>query len=393
MSGSSRFLAEASEFRKLCKNKVLPFWQSVGIDESGAFYERMKADGQPDFSADRRVRVQCRQVYAFAHASTLGWIDDADRVCDRATSELAKHAVQRDADGTFDGVVNSLTHDGQIADPTRDLYTHAFLLLALAWRRKAFGDETAIQLADEVLDYLDRRLKANNGGWFEGLPQTNPRRQNPHMHLFEAFLALAEATGEERFLQKARTVWGLFDRVFFDHDNGNLHEFFGADWTRCGKDGHIVEPGHMMEWAWLLDKYGALTGEPQVSLSQRLYTRALAVGRDRASGLLVDRISSDGTPVWSRRRLWPQTELVKASIAMGRMGDPSGFDVAADALEQLRTTYFNVSIDGLWRERYDESGGAIPGPVPASSLYHIICCAAEVEQVSQVSMQPRAIPA
>jgi mannose/cellobiose epimerase-like protein (N-acyl-D-glucosamine 2-epimerase family) len=50
-----------------------PRWSRRGIDPtSGAFVERLSQDAcpQPD---PRRVRVQPRQVSAFAHAPALGW--------------------------------------------------------------------------------------------------------------------------------------------------------------------------------------------------------------------------------------------------------------------------------------------------------------------------------
>lgn len=393
MSGSSKFLAEASGFVNWFKNKALPLWLKVGVDEFGVFHERLEPCGRPDVTAERRVRVQSRQIYVFAQAHELGWLDGAPGICDRATDELFRGAILRDANGVFNGVVNSLTADGDVADPTRDLYTHAFLLLALAWRRRAFGDEAAIDFADEVIAFLDRRMAADNGGWVESLPATTPRRQNPHMHLFEAFLALAEATGEERFLARAADMCNLFAKVFFDSETGNLFEFFTEDWDRHPVDGSIVEPGHMMEWAWLLDAYGRLSGETQLEVSRSLYDRALAVGRDPESGLLVDRVSDTGLPIWSRRKLWPQTEFVKASIAMGRSGDAQAYNVAADVMGQLRTTYLNVDVQGAWRDRYDERGAAVPGPIPASSLYHIMCCVAEVEGALKAATLPAAVSA
>lgn len=393
MGVPNEFLSEASGFVDWCKNKAIPLWSDIGVDARGVFHECLDPSGRPDLTINRRVRVQSRQIYVFAQAYHLGWYDFSPAICDRATEELLVGAVMRTPDGGFDGVVDALTSDGAVADETRDLYTHSFLLLALAWRRRAFGDETAIELADEIIAYLDQKMKAGNGGWIESLPEKTPRRQNPHMHLFEAFLALSEATGAERFLARAADMLTLFERVFFDPATGNLYEFFTQDWGPHPSEGHIVEPGHMMEWVWLLEKYGELSGKNLSDVSRQLYDRALAVGRDPVSGLLVDRISDDGSPIWSRRRLWPQTEFVKASLVMGRRGDIAAYGLAADVLAQLRSTYFNTGVEGAWRDRYDEKGGPLPGPIPASSLYHIMCCAAQVNEALERAAQPLAVSA
>ena len=58
-----------------------------------------------------------------------------------------------------------------------------------------------------------------------------PRRQNPHMHLLEALLALHVATGEKNWLRRAGALVDLFKRRFVDPQTGALIEFFGEDWS------------------------------------------------------------------------------------------------------------------------------------------------------------------
>ena len=55
---------------------------------------------------------------------------------------------------------------------------------------------------------MDGALGADNGGYYEGHPLGDPRnalrRQNPHMHLFESFMALYDATGHEKISKAGR---------------------------------------------------------------------------------------------------------------------------------------------------------------------------------------------
>ena len=83
-----------------------------------------------------------------------------------------------------------------VADPRRDLYAHAFVLLAIASYVGATGNRRALSLADETLAFLDDHMASPDGGGFvEQLPPLGGvRRQNPHMHLFEALLALWECS-------------------------------------------------------------------------------------------------------------------------------------------------------------------------------------------------------
>src|SRR3546814_14300515 len=84
------------------------------------------------------------------------------------------------------------------------------------------------------------------------------------MHLLEAFLALYEASGEAHWLARAQSIHDLFRRHFLQQ--GQLVEFFDADWREVPQDGRdgarrLREPGHFFEWAWLLHRLALLTGE------------------------------------------------------------------------------------------------------------------------------------
>ena len=111
--------------------------------------------------------------------------------------------------------------DGAPMDATKDLYAHAFLLFALAWLHRAFAAPDAIALAAGTLDTLHARIAAPGGGFWDRAtadwqPDRSLRRQNPHMHLLEALLALHEATGEARWLDEATALVRLFLDRFHD---------------------------------------------------------------------------------------------------------------------------------------------------------------------------------
>ncbi len=159
---------------------------------------------------------------------------------DPAYREAARHGLaflmraSRAPDGGWFRVVSV---DGATLDNTRDAYDHAFVLFALAWYFRATGDASAIQLADATWQFMKHRLAdLRHGGFFEefapGRAQMKlPRRQNPHMHLLEALLALHEATHEKNWLRRAGALVELFKGRFVDPDTGALIEFFGEDWS------------------------------------------------------------------------------------------------------------------------------------------------------------------
>ena len=253
---------------------ALPFWAEHGWDDvHGGFVESIALDGSVIHGEARRVRVQARQIYVFARAHHEGWFDGLERATE-AASLLRKRAWKVDG---HPGWVHLLTENGAVADPVRDLYDHAFILLALAWLGRASGDAQWFDLAAETLDFLDAEMADPAGGYRESVsgPQW-PRRQNPHMHLFEALLALYEASGDPAILVRAISIKTLFGQVFYDSDACVVREFFDADWARATGDlGAVVEPGHLCEWSWLLHEFHRLSGEPLDPAASALFDVAM----------------------------------------------------------------------------------------------------------------------
>ena len=116
--------------RALMTEYSLPLWAHEGWDSSrGGFVERLGPDGKADQFAPRRVRVQARQIYSFALAARLGWFPQGRDIAMKGMNYLLANA--RSPDGR-PGYVHLIDADGNVLDPLRDAYDHAFVLLAMA---------------------------------------------------------------------------------------------------------------------------------------------------------------------------------------------------------------------------------------------------------------------
>ncbi len=371
----------ATKARRWTIEAALPVWLEKGIDRRrGGFVERLHMDGEPDADAVRRLRVQARQIYVLAHAAHLGWNDQAKTAALSGFEHMVSRGWKRDG---APGWVHLLEPSGAVADARRDAYDHAFVLLACAWAHRASGDSQILGLARETLDYLDEAMGAPNGGWLEGDPHEGPRRQNPHMHMLEAFLALYEATKDRAWLSRAHDIHALFEERFLCAESGRLREYFADDWTPAnGAHANRYEPGHHMEWVWLLGKYGALSGKDVGAQADALYDYAIRHGRDPASGFLWDEIGPDGALKQATRRCWPQTELLKARLARIEAGhNGAARDEAETALGGLLDSYIAPGPRGGWVDRFDARGEPAADYVPASTLYHLFCAIAEADRV------------
>ena len=319
--------------------------------------------------------VQCRQVYVYTEASLLGWVDGGDLALRAFRKMIA--AFYR-ADGQA-GWVFSIGPDGEVANRRRDLYAHAFVLLACAGVIRLARDPAAVAIADETLAMLDEHLALPGGGYREGLPDDGTLRQNPHMHLFEALLALFEATGAERYLDRAAPIYRLMATRLFIPGPDILAEYFDREWRPAGADhaGHdavIWEPGHHCEWVWLLDKYARLRGVPVDPIADALYGRAYrdGIGPD---GMIADEMRGDGQVAKPSRRAWPLTEALKANAARYGQGEPQAQQRAGQAIKMLMGDF--LTEEGLWRDHLAADGEPLHTYVPASTLYHVFVAASE----------------
>ena len=355
---------------------ALPLWSTKGWDATtGGFIERLHLDGRADPLVPRRVRVQARQIYCYAKAAQTGWYPQGREIALKGLEHLLSKA--RSPDGR-PGYVHTLTPDGAVLDPLRDSYDHAFVLLALSTVYALDPDAQVRAEIDALLSFLDAHLRSPHGGVLEGLPASMPRRQNPHMHLFEAMIAAFDATHDPVFQQRAGEFFALFLANLYDKQKQVLGEYFEDDWSKI--EPVSVEPGHQAEWVWLLKGFERITGCPTGRHRGELLASALRY-RDEATGCLVDEGDDAGNIRRHSRRLWPQTEIAKAWIAQAEAGEAGAADEARAALVRLDRHYLNHPVVGGWYDQFDRDGNSLVATIPASSFYHVLCAVVEAEQV------------
>jgi mannose/cellobiose epimerase-like protein (N-acyl-D-glucosamine 2-epimerase family) len=360
---------------------ALPWWAANGLDRvNGGYVEQMTMEGDDAAVPFKRTRVTARQIYVFSHAHILGW--------DGAGVELARHGVNfltsKTWLGSDKGFARRLTRQGAPLDSTPDLYDHAFALFAFAWFHKASKDRTARDWMHRTLDFVETHMRQPGGeGFLHELPPKGWRQQNPHMHLTEAALAAFEATGEQRFAALATELTDLFETRFFSSQTGTLAEYFTDDLKRAPtNEGHITEPGHQFEWAWILNSCRKLFRFDLAREIRATIAFAEKHGVDPETCATFNSVRDDGTPTDRGSRTWPNTERIKAAIALYELDgvDPSAVVRTSGAL--LLSRYLANTPRGTWIDAFDAEGQPVVDTIPASTLYHVFLAFAEVLRVS-----------
>jgi mannose-6-phosphate isomerase len=97
-----------------------------------------------------------------------------------------------------------------------------------------------------------------------------------------------------------------------DAESGALTERFTADWQPLpGLEGRLVEPGHLFEWAWLLQRCGDAAAH---TAAVRLI--GIAEQHGVRAGVAINALLSDFSVHDAKARLWPQTERLKANARL-----------------------------------------------------------------------------
>ena len=358
----------ATKARRWLLDAVFPLWSSAGFDAaSGQFVEQLSLEGVPSVATPRRALVQARQLYVFAEAARMGWSGPWRPVMNAAADSLLAQGRTDAGDWIF-----AFDAAGRPLDARRDLYTQAFAIFGLAHAAQALGRDDLMGAAIQTRRRLEDAWRAPAGGFVEGDVYPDVRRQNPHMHLFEAIIALWEAGGDSADAALGAELLGLFE-TRFAASCGVLEYFDDGLVPLSDARGRVVEPGHGFEWSWLIHRWASAGGVARPGLVDRLY--ASASQGVNANGAALDEVWTDGVVKSASARLWPQAERLKAALARSeRTGDLSDVLEAHTAL----SGYLEDGLPGLWRDRRLANGGWSDGPAPASSGYHVVGALSEL---------------
>ncbi|MDR1625422.1 MAG: AGE family epimerase/isomerase [Spirochaetia bacterium] len=359
----------------------------------GGYAETVDCEWKEGADTTRTLVTQARLAYVFCHCSRLG----NKELKMLADAELAKLAVEstRRMMSVFwrpelRGWIRTADKNGNPLDATIDSYGQSFGLFALALDYRVRNNPETHDTALQVLAALDEYAAAPRGGGYlefrpggnaaPGLPFPKCRRQDPHMHLFEAFLAWHRVDRGGPWAERARAILDLLCGKFHQPD-GSLAAYFDEDLNvAAGRAGEIRVVGDHYEWAWLLGQYEKFTGDSSMRKSaERLYAFAEKYGKDK-DGLAFSSVDSGGRVLDGNKLLWMQLEMLKGQIAF--------YDWTAEA-EALRRAENTAGLilerylhDGvLFYNKLDADGKPDPSPTLSRLLYHVFMASCEAERV------------
>ncbi len=147
---------------------------------------------------------------------------------------------------------------------------------------------------------------------------------------------------------------------------------------RCADPRGRSGRGHLYEWCWLLHEARRVTGLDLSGEAGALYELAERRGLDAGTRLADDALAGDGLVPSRSFRIWPQTEALKAQLAMF---EHQGLDTrarVAQVTDQLLDRYLAVEPAGAWCDRFGPGFQPVAKDIPASILYHLLLAFSEL---------------
>ena len=287
------------------------------------------------------------------------------------------------------GWIHSVDAAGNPVDLTIDTYNQSFGLLALAWDYRVRNNPDTRETARQAYAALGEFAASPSGGYIEHRPGGKPaahiafpglRRQDPHMHLFEAFIAWHACDPQGPWLEGAREMLKLL-REKFCRPNGSLAAYFDDELEPApGEAGRIRIVGDHYEWTWLLAQYAKISGDNSVMKdAEELFAFAQKYGIDE-DGFVFSTVDPDGRVMDKNKLFWMQAEFVKAHLAMYELTQDNSFSEAAIEMGlRIREKY--MYTPELFYNKLDSGGNPDISPTFSRQLYHFFVAASEAERI------------
>jgi mannose/cellobiose epimerase-like protein (N-acyl-D-glucosamine 2-epimerase family) len=342
--------------------------------------------GDIDPSHGIQTWITGRMTHVYSIASLLGY-PNAGELADEGLRGLTG-ILHDDAHG---GWYPSIQADGT-PETGKVCYTHAFVIIASVSALLA-GRPGAKELLDEALATYDQRFWDESQGlavdtWNTEFTELDSYRGlNANMHTTEAFLAVADATGNNTYRQRAGRI---IDHVvaWAGRNDWRIPEHFNAQWepdfeyNADKKDDQFkpygATPGHGIEWARLIAQWALSSfanhddAQPYIEASEHLFNRAVEDGWNIDGHIgLAYTTDWSGKPVVTDRMHWTLAEGMNTAATLAKA-------TGKEEYRQWYTTFAQYTdeklIDhdgGSWFHQLDIDNHVIATVWPGKSdLYH-----------------------
>lgn len=352
---------------------ILQFYYPQCIDEDAGGYIAQfdEATGEVYDHTSKHLVATARFVVNHCIGANLTGLDWCRSAAEHGLRFLQTH--QRD--GAREGY-HWLLEGRTPRDSKRICYGHAFAFLALSRAVEAgiLDVEDDMETLYELL--IDRFWEPEYGlckseydaDWTAAAEY---RGQNANMHMCEAMLAAYEATGETRYLERAKTIAEALTVELAKETDGLIWEHYTADWEHdfdYNRDDPRdtfrpwgYQPGHQIEWAKLLAVLARHdTEEWLVQRAADLFEAAISHGWDDDAGGFYYTLDLNRDPLVREKYSWEVAEAIGAAAVLSDLTGESQYRTWYDEFWEYADAHLITRESRNWYTKVTEANEPVP---------------------------------
>lgn len=394
--------AENKAFVQAVGEDLLSFGHQFPAPEGGSLW--LNDDGSATRSHGIQTWITSRMVHVYTLGTILGH-PGSEQLVDQALKGLTGPLKDTEHGGWHP----SIQADGT-PEPGKVCYAHAFVILAAA-SATLINRPGARELLDEACRVFDNYFWREDEGlavdtWDTTFTHLDPYRGvNANMHTTEAFLAVADVTGNELYRERAlRICRHVID--WAEHNQWRIPEHFTDDWqpdlefNRSKPDDQFkpygATPGHGIEWARLITQTALSSNISQderdtmIAAAEELFSRALADAWNSEGTLgLAYTTDWEGKPVVTDRMHWTLAEAINSSAVLARATGKDEYRTWYETFWDYTDHYLIDHELGSWHHQLNAHNEVIGTVWPGKSdLYHALQCTLIAYDDPAISVAP-----
>jgi mannose/cellobiose epimerase-like protein (N-acyl-D-glucosamine 2-epimerase family) len=360
--------------RSLTRDVLAP-WLAAAFTGGGHFQTKLDGHWTPRGEQCATLVSQSRLLYVFS----VGYdVTGEQRYLD-AVRQGADYLLERFPDRRYGGWFWSVSAEGEVTSTRKNTYGHAFVIFGLSHAYRVTGDERYLKAASDCWATVHDRMTYARGGIAACTDRTfthvlENNNEDVLVHMFEALLALHDASGSPEVLRDAQKLADFVLDRLYQKEAGCLPLNFDRNWdpVPSGKPGYTdVNLGHHFEWAYFLSR-AVDKGFPTryLQTAERLLDYGLDVGYDPVEGGVHWAGRYDGTPVRGPKMWWAQCEFLRATIRYAVVhGRDDLWPIVDQSLELVKQNFLDQQRGG-WHEMYAPGAGGTE-PADKGSLWKV----------------------
>ncbi|MFN8491299.1 MAG: AGE family epimerase/isomerase [Caldilineaceae bacterium] len=321
-SSLSASLIDFGWFRQHLLNDIFPHWLNA-VTSEGLFLSHFDRQWRTIPKNFGTLVSQSRLLYDFAKGYEL----TQDEQYRRAVEAGAYFLLEKFRDRDYGGWYWSCNRAGEVLDPRKDSYGHAFVIFGLAHACQCTGNQEFKAAALETWEIFQTRFHDEYGGYRwrmtrEFQPAEQIKSQNPIMHLFEALLALSDVKDTAYIRKDAEQVANFILTKLVRPSDRRLPEVYSPDWQELPagpigpgpvSEGGRLDVGHAFEWSFLLST-AVERGLPAhyLDYATSFINYGMLLGYDAQAGGIYSPADPTGQLLSQRKGWWEQCEAARA---------------------------------------------------------------------------------